>query len=103
MDLVEVVNKVGMCSQVALCTQFAYVKAHMGVGGNERADRMVKAGCKESLLHQVTARGVRAKWKHISSNKRAVSGLAAGRIVCWDRRAVLRYTQLRVGKVDVGE
>lgn len=99
----EVVNKVGMCSQVGLCTQFACVKAHMGVEGNERAAGMVKVGCKESLLHQVMARGVRAKWKHIPSKKRAVSGLGARRIACWDRRAVLRYTQLRVGKGDVRE
>ena len=35
--------------------------------------------------------------------ERAQRGLGSGRVVRWDRRAVLRYTHLRVGKGDVGE
>ena len=102
-DLVEVVDEVGRRGLLGLSTQFGWVKAHAGIGGNERADLMAKAGCRESLLPQVTEGGVRAYWKGIRSGERAQRGLGSGRLVRWDRRAVLRYTHMRVGKGDVGE
>ena len=79
------------------------MKAHAGIDGNERADLIAKAGCRESLLPQVTEGGVSAYWKDVRSGERAQRGLGSRRVVRWDRRAVLRYTHLRVGKGDVGE
>ena len=102
-DLVEVVDEIGRRITKGLSTQFGWVKAHVGVDGNERADLMAKAGCMESLLPQVTQGGVRAYWKDIRSRERARRGLGSARVVQWNRRAVLRYTHLRVGKGDVGE
>ena len=102
-DLVEMVDKVGRRIAKGLSTQFGWVKAHVGVEGNERADQMAKAGCRGSLLPQVTEGGVRAYWKDVRSRERAQRGLGSGRVVRWNRRAVLRYTHLRVGKGDVGE
>lgn len=64
---------------------------------------MVKAGCRESLLPQVIEGGIRARWKHIWGIERAKLELGAGRVVRWNRRAVLRYTQLRVVQGDVRE
>ena len=64
---------------------------------------MAKAGCRESLLLQVTEGGVRAYWKDVRSGERAQRGLGSGRVVRWNRWAVLVYTHLRVGKGDVGE
>ena len=64
---------------------------------------MVKVGCRESLLPQVTEGEVRAYWMDICSRERAQQGLGCGRVVQWNSRAVLRYTDLRVGKGDVGE
>ena len=52
-DLVEVVDEEGRRGWLGLSTQFGWVKAHAGIGGNERADLMAKAGCRESLLPQV--------------------------------------------------
>ena len=49
-DLVEVVDEVGRRGLLELSTQFGWVKAHTGIDGNERADLMAKAGCRESLL-----------------------------------------------------
>ena len=103
MDLVEVVDEIGRRITKGLSTQFGWVKAHVGVDGNERTDLMAKAGCRESLLPQVTEGGVRAYWKDVRSRERAQRGLGSGRVVRWNRRAVLRYTHLRVGKGDVGE
>ena len=102
-DLVEVVDEVGRRIMKGLSTQFGWVKAHVGVVGNERADLMAKAGCRESLLPQVTEGGVRAYWKDVRSRERAQRGLGSGWVVRWNRRAVLRYTHLRVGRGDVGE
>lgn len=73
--------------------RFGWVKVHVGVEGSEWADAMAKAGCRGSLLPQISEGGVRAFWK----------ALRAGRVVHWKRRGVLRYTQLRVGKGDVGQ
>ena len=102
-DLVEVVDEVGRRIMKGLSTQFGWVKAHVGVDGNERADLMAKAGCRESLLPQVTEGGVRAYWKDVRSRERAQRGLSSGRVMRWNRRVVLRYTYLRVGKGVVGE
>ena len=57
-DLVEVVDEVGRHSLLGLSTRFGWVKAHAGINGNERADLMAKAGCRESLLPQVTEGGL---------------------------------------------
>ena len=102
-DLVEVVDEVGRRSLLGLSTQFGWVKAHAGVDGNERADLRAKAGCRESLLPQITEGGVRAYWKDVRARERAQWGLESGRVVRWNRRAVLRYPHLRVGKGYVGE
>ena len=64
-DLVEVVNEIGRRPAKGLSTQCGWVKAHVGVDGNERADLMAKAGCRESLLPQVMEGGVRAYWKDV--------------------------------------
>ena len=80
-DLVEVIDKVGRRSLMDLSTGFGWVKAHVGLNGNERADLMAKAGCRESLLLQVTERGVRAYWKDVRSREKAQQGLGSGRVV----------------------
>ena len=80
-DLVEVVDEVGRGGQMGLSTQFVWVKAHVGIDGNERADLMVKVGYRESLLPQVTEGRVRAYRKGVSSRERAQQGLGSGRMV----------------------
>ena len=57
MDLVGVVNEVGRSNHLGLSMQFGWVKAHVGIEGNEHADRLAKAGCRKSLLPQITEGG----------------------------------------------
>ena len=64
---------------------------------------MAKTGCRASHLPQVTEGGVRAYWKDVRSRERVQQGLGSGRVVRWNRRAILRCTHLWVGKGDVGE
>ena len=87
---------------MGLSTPFDWVKAHVGIEGNKCADRMAKAGYTASVLRQVTEGGLRARWKNIRSRERAIFGLGTRWGVHWNKRAVLRYTQLRVGKGDMG-
>lgn len=101
-DLVEVVDEVGRRTRMGLSVHFGWVKAHVGIRGNERADLMAKAGCRESILPQVMKGGMCVMWKNRRSEERAKSRLGMSRVVCWNRRAVLRYMDLRVGKGDLG-
>ena len=80
-DLVEVVDEVGRRNLLGLSTQFGWVKAHAGVDGNERADLRAKAGCRESLLPQISEGGLRAYWKDVRARERAQRGLGSGRVV----------------------
>lgn len=57
MDLVEVVDQIGRRSTVGLNTLLGLVKAHVGIEGNELVDLMGKAGCRKSLLAQMTEGG----------------------------------------------
>ena len=80
-DLVEVEDEVGRRRLLGLSTRFGWVKAHTGIDGNERADLIAKAGCRESLLPQVMEGGVRAYWNDVRSGERAQRGLGSGRVV----------------------
>ena len=102
-DLVEVVDEVHRHRLMGLSMWFRWVQAHVGIDGNELADLMAKAGCRESLRAQVREGGVRAYRKDVRGRERPQQGLGSRQVVRWNRRAVLRYTHLRVGKGDVGE
>ena len=75
---------------MGLSTRFGWVKGHVAIDGNEKADLMAKAGCRESLLPQLMEGGMRAHWKEVRERERAQQVLGAGRVVRWNRRAVLR-------------
>ena len=79
-DLVELVDEVDRRSLIELSRQFGRVKAHVGIDGNERADLMVKARCRKSLLPSVTEGGVRANWKDVRSRERTHQGLGSERV-----------------------
>ena len=101
-DLRKVVDLVGSWTVAGTDHRFGWVKAHVGVWGNERADALAKAGCAGGGPMRATEGGVRALWKRLRAGERSVAGFGAGRVSGWDRRAVSRYAQLRTGKGDLG-
>lgn len=102
-DLGEVIDKVGRCTRMGVSIQCGWVKAHVGIQANEGANLMATAGCRESLLPQIMEGGVHAMWKDRRSRERVSSGLGMAWVVCWNRRAALRYMHLPVVKGDLGQ
>ena len=100
-DLRRVVDQVGEWALEGVPLRFCWVKAHVWVLGNERADALAKAGCAGGGPARATEGGVRALWKRLRAGDRSVPGLGAGRVSGWGRRAVSRYAQLRTGKGDL--
>ena len=101
--LVEEINEVVRHTRMGLGIRYGWVKAHVRIQSNECADRMAKAGCRESLLPHITEGGVCAMWTDLRGRERSRSGSGMGRVVSRNRRAALRYTHLRVGKGDLGQ
>ena len=90
-DLWAVVDMVGTWAEAGVDLRFGWVKAHVGVWGNERADAMAKAGCGDGGPPRATEGGVRALWKRLRAGERSVLGLWARRVSRWGRRATSRY------------
>ena len=76
---------IGDWTDRGLPLRLAWVKAHVGVSRNERADEIAKVGCLTFGDQQVTEGGVRALWKRLRAAQQRVVGLGAGRATMWGR------------------
>jgi len=66
--------------------RFAWVKAHVGTRGNEKADQMAKVGVElgdedERIQKVITERGLRQEWKRRRAKERKVKGTGMGRVL----------------------
>jgi len=83
--------------------RFAWVKAHVGTRGNEKADQMAKSGAElgdedEGMNKVITEGGLRQEWKRRRAEERKVKGTGMGRVVRWNRKARVNYVHCRTGK-----
>ena len=88
--------------KLQLDTGISWVRAHIGIKGNELADQRATFESHRGEITQgtrtATEGGIRRVTKEARAQERAVAGFGRGKAVGWKRRALAAYTWMRTGK-----
>ena len=81
---------------------FGWVKAHIGISGNEEVDAL---GTEESEVpsRPITEGGLKAAWKELRWKGTCVKGTGEGKIIEWSRKARVNYGHCRTGKGNLAQ
>ena len=92
-DLREVADMIGERQGMGHSVRLGWVKAHVGIEGNEVVDAIAKGGCRAPLCPVIMEGGIRDWWHSAWQEERCVAGAGMGRVVRWGRKAVRLYSQ----------
>ena len=78
----------------------SWVKSHVGIRGNEEADKRAKSEAEEEdpKFPVVMEDGLKEAWKKMRKQDRCVKGTGEGRVVKWERKARVSYVHCRTNK-----
>ena len=77
-----------------------WVKSHIGIKGNEEADKAAKLGADEEdpTFPVITEEGLKESWKKVRREERCVKGTEEERVVKWERKGRVSYVHCRTNK-----
>ena len=72
-------------------------------GSIEQADKLAKEGAEKTPnTTRITEGGLKQVWVKKRKAERCVKGTGMGRVLKWNRKVLLNYTQYRTGKGRLG-